>query len=109
MHTINMPGFTAETSIYTSPVSYRSMPAGRQGEGTAVIPAIGGIHFPCFGSSNCGACIPSGPTIFSPGRQFCINTDCQPTIHGGCKCRVTFKGFVPCQPFGTGGVFTTKG
>lgn len=104
MNTTNMPGFTAETSVYTSSVCYRSMPAGPQGEGPAIIPA----QFDCFGSHKCTPCIPLGPSIFSPGRQFCIDTSCQPTFGGGCRCHVLFKGFVPCRPSGPGGVLTAR-
>ena len=94
MITINMPGFTAETSIYTSTVCYRSMPAGPQGEGTPVIPA----QFDCPGlQKECTACLPLGPSIFSPGRQFCTIKTCRPTFRGGCRCQVFFKGFLPCQ------------
>lgn len=103
MSITKMPGFTAERSIHTSPGFYWSS---SQGEGTAVVRMqlsnIGGgtepSEFGCFGSTECSECIPLGPSIFSPGRQFCTITDCRPTITGGCRCRVLFKGFRRCQP-----------
>ena len=104
MSTQKLPGFTAESSVYVSRASYRSMLAGSAGKSSAVIPAQG----PCIGSHNCTPCVSSGPSIFSPGRQFCIFTDCRPTATGGCRCRVVFKGFVPCRPFNPGGVLTTR-
>ena len=99
---MTMPGFTAETSVYTSAASYRSMPAGLQGEGTAIIPA----QFACTDFEQCSACIPVGPSIFSRGRQFCRFFTCRPTFSGGCRCRERFKGFVSCLPDGLGGVLT---
>lgn len=56
----------------------------------------GGDGLPCLSSSQCSACIPSGPSIFSPGRQFCIDSFCSPGFGGSCRCRV-FKGFRSCQ------------
>ena len=110
MKTAKLPGFTAETSLYSSTVTYRSLSAGAGIGSTAVIPALiggsvggfgGGAGIgpvePCFGSSTCSACVPTGPSIFSPGRQFCTITDCRPTINGGCRCRVIHKGFVACR------------
>jgi hypothetical protein len=94
MNTINIPGFTAETSVYTSAVCYRSMPAVPQGAGIAVI----STQFGCFRPSQCSACIPLGPSIFSPGHQFCIDYSCRYTPSGGCVCRQSSKGFRPCQP-----------
>jgi len=111
MKTAKLPGFTAETSIYNSTVTYRSLSAGAGISSTAVTPAlvgggVGGIGGggtgvgPCFGSRQCSACIPTGPTIFGPGRQFCIITDCSPGIGGACRCRLIFKGFLACRvPF----------
>jgi hypothetical protein len=92
---MRMPGFTAVTSIYTSAASYSSMLAGLlQGESTSVIPA----QFDCTDFERCSACIPTGPSIFSPGRQFCRFFTCRPNLFGGCRCRERFKGFVPCDP-----------
>jgi hypothetical protein len=50
---------------------------------------------PCLNSSSCSACIPTGPSIFSPGRQFCIDSFCSPGFNGTCRCRV-YKGFRSC-------------
>lgn len=111
MKTAKLPGFTAETSIYNSTTTYRSLSAGAGVSSSAVTPAlIGGGTFggiggggvigpvePCFGSSQCSACIPTGPSIFGPGRQFCTITSCTPTFSGGCRCRVIFKGFLACR------------
>ena len=107
MKTAKLPGFTAETSLYSSTVTYRSFSAGAGTGSTSVVPALvgggtvgglggGGVIGPCFGSRQCSECIPTGPSIFSPGRQFCIITDCSPTIGGGCRCRLIFKGFLAC-------------
>lgn len=94
MHIARLPGFTAEASIYTSPESYAALFAGAQVGSGAVTPA----QFDCPGfDADCGDCIPTGPSIFSPGRQFCTIRSCQPTIQGGCRCRVIFKGFLRCQ------------
>ena len=57
----------------------------------------GGGGTPCFDYQQCSECIPSGPSIFSPGRQFCQFFICRPTFGGGCRCHVQFKGFVPCR------------
>jgi hypothetical protein len=103
MNTMNMPGFTADNSLYASAESYRSMTGVRQGGGGAVIPA----QADCLGfQQTCSACIPTGPSIFSPGRQFCQTFTCQRTISGGCRCRLLSKGFVRCQPPGLGGTQT---
>lgn len=56
----------------------------------------GGGGLPCLSSHQCSACIPTGPTIFSRGRQFCIDTFCSPGFGGACRCRV-FKGFQSCR------------
>jgi len=106
---MKLPGFTAETSIYNSTVTYRPLSAGAGVSSTSVTAAlvggtVGGIGGgtgvgPCFGTRQCSACIPTGPTIFGRGRQFCIITDCSPTI-SGCRCRLLFKGFLGCTvPF----------
>jgi hypothetical protein len=50
---------------------------------------------PCLNHSICSACIPTGPSIFSPGRQFCQDYICSPGFNGTCRCTV-FKGFRPC-------------
>lgn len=55
---------------------------------------------PCFDHEECSACVPVGPSIFSPGRQFCQFFTCQPTFSGGCNCQVFHKGFRSCSPFG---------
>jgi hypothetical protein len=55
----------------------------------------GGGGVPCLNSSQCSACIPTGPSIFSPGRQFCIDSFCSPSFGGACRCQV-FKGFRAC-------------
>ncbi len=101
---MTIPGFTAEASVYTSAVSYRSMPSGLEVEGTAVTLAQGAC-VPI--SQTCSACIPSGPSIFSPGRQFCQIFSCRPTLGGGCRCSLVFKGFVACR-VDHGGVFTQR-
>jgi len=106
----SLPGFTDETSLYNSRVTYRSLSAGAGAGTAAVTPAllggsVGGLGGggvigpvePCFGSHQCGPCIPTGPSIFGPGRQFCIITDCSPTFGGGCRCRLIFKGFLGCR------------
>jgi len=103
MDTMNMPGFTAETSLYTSAARYRSMPTGLQSEGTTIVPAQAFCE-PL--STECGPCIPSGPSIFSRGRQFCTYKSCRPTFSGGCRCRLVFKGFLPCNPTPVDPVFT---
>jgi hypothetical protein len=98
MKTAKLPGFTAETSIYNSTVTYRSLSAGAGIGSTSVVPALvgggtvgglggGGVIGPCFGSRQCSECIPTGPSII---------TDCSPTIGGGCRCRLVFKGFLAC-------------
>jgi hypothetical protein len=51
---------------------------------------------PCLSSHQCSACVPTGPSIFSPGRQFCIDSICSPSFGGTCRCRV-FKGFQSCR------------
>jgi hypothetical protein len=56
----------------------------------------GGGGEPCLNSHQCSACIPSGPSIFSPGRQFCIDSFCSPSFGGTCRCQV-FKGFQSCR------------
>jgi hypothetical protein len=56
----------------------------------------GGGGMPCLSSSTCSSCIPTGPSIFSPGRQFCIDSICSPTFGGKCQCLV-FKGFRQCR------------
>jgi hypothetical protein len=56
----------------------------------------GGDGLPCLNSHSCSACIPTGPSIFSGGRQFCIDSICSPGFGGACRCQV-FKGFVPCR------------
>ena len=114
MNTATLPGFTAETSIYNSTVTYRTLSGGAGAGSTAVTAAligggtVGGLGGggvigpvePCFGTHQCSACIPTGPAIFGPGRQFCIITDCSPGIGGGCRCRLIFKGFLGCRvPF----------
>lgn len=99
---MTIPGFVAEASIYTSAARYRSMSAGLQGEGAGVTPAEGAC-LPV--TQTCSACIPSGPSIFSPGRQFCQIFTCQPTFGGGCRCRLFFKGFLACR-VDFGGVLT---
>jgi hypothetical protein len=97
-----IPGFTAEASVYASAVSYRSMRVGLQGEGTSVTLAQGAC-VPI--NQTCSACIPSGPSIFSPGRQFCQIFTCRPTLGGGCRCSLLFKGFLACR-VDYGGVLT---
>jgi hypothetical protein len=57
----------------------------------------GGGGMPCLDSLTCSACIPTGPSILGPGRQFCIYTSCSPTFGGGCRCQVVFKGFLSCR------------
>jgi hypothetical protein len=57
----------------------------------------GGGVTPCLDSHACTPCIPSGPSIFSPGRQFCIDSFCSPSFGGQCRCLV-HKGFAPCRP-----------
>jgi len=64
------------------------------GDGGVFDPDGGGV--PCLNSHRCSACFPSGPTIFSGGRQFCIDSICWRSFGGGCRCQV-FKGFVPCR------------
>jgi hypothetical protein len=91
---MNMPGFDAESSLYTSAGRYRSMPTGLQSEGTTIVPAQG-LCLPF--SSECGACISLGPSIFSRGRRHCKYKSCQQTIFGGCRCRV-FRGNEICDP-----------
>ena len=100
MSTISMPGFTAERSLYASAESYRSTAAGPRRDGAGVIPAQG-VCLPL--QQTCGACIPQGPSIFSPGRQFCQTFTCRPTFSGGCQCRLFSKGFQSCRPFDWGG------
>jgi hypothetical protein len=56
----------------------------------------GGGGEPCLSSHQCSACIPTGPSIFSPGRQFCIDSICSPGFGGTCSCQV-FKGFRSCR------------
>lgn len=56
----------------------------------------GGGGEPCLSSSQCSACVPTGPSIFSPGRQFCIDSICSPGFGGRCDCLV-FKGFRSCR------------
>ena len=56
----------------------------------------GGGGQPCLSSSQCSACVPTGPSIFSPGRQFCIDSICSPGFGGRCDCLV-FKGFRSCR------------
>jgi hypothetical protein len=105
MNTMRMPGFTAETSVYASGVCYRSFSSGPRSAGEAVIPS----QVDCLGfQQKCSECIPVGPSIFSPGRQFCQFFTCQPTISGGCRCRLLSKGFVSCSPAFPGGVLTTS-
>jgi hypothetical protein len=102
MRTTNMPGFTAERSLYASTVSNRWVIASQRRDSEAVIPAQGD----CLPIKQiCSACIPSGPTVWS-GRQFCQTFTCQPTFGGGCRCRLFSKGFVSCRPFDFGGVAT---
>src|SRR5258706_413085 len=56
----------------------------------------GGNGEPCLNSHVCSACVPTGPSIFSPGRQFCTDSFCSPSFGGKCDCQV-FKGFRTCQ------------
>jgi hypothetical protein len=56
----------------------------------------GGVEEPCLSSHQCSACVPTGPSIFSPGRQFCIDSICSPGFGGRCDCQV-FKGFRSCR------------
>ena len=56
----------------------------------------GGDPLPCLNSHVCSACIPTGPSIFSPGRQFCTDSFCSPGLGGTCRCQV-FKGFQSCR------------
>ena len=51
---------------------------------------------PCLSSSSCTDCIPTGPSIFSGGRRFCIESICSPGIGGSCHCQV-FKGWRSCR------------
>ena len=51
---------------------------------------------PCLSSRWCSECIPTGPSIFSPGRQFCVDSICSPGFGGTCRCRV-FKGWRSCR------------
>jgi hypothetical protein len=89
----NMPGFAAEASLYASEVHYRSMVAGMRGEAATILPA----QFNCVDHEECSACIPMGPSIFTPGRQFCQSSRCRPTASGGCRCTV-YKGWRSCNP-----------
>ena len=66
----------------------------------------GGDGTPCLSSHTCTPCIPSGPSIFSPGRQFCTDSICSPSFGGQCRCTV-FKGFQRCQP-SVPNVFTAR-
>ena len=93
---MKMPGFTAEASIYASTACYRSIAAGLQGDGTTIIPA----QFNCTNFEKCSTCFPVGPSIFSPGRQFCQFFTCRPTPFGGCRCQIFHKGFRSCDPIG---------
>src|SRR6185437_7349703 len=56
----------------------------------------GGNEEPCLNSHVCSACVPTGPSIFSPGRQFCTDSFCSLSFGGKCVCQV-FKGFRNCQ------------
>lgn len=67
----------------------------------------GGPVEPCFDHEECSACVPVGPSIFSPGRQFCQFFTCQPTSSGGCNCQVFHKGFRSCSP--SGDLVATRG
>ena len=93
--TSGMPGFNAESSLYTSAGHYWSMRAGLQGKGTTIVPAQG----PCLDYEQCSDCFALGPSIFSPGRKFCQYYSCRPTLSGGCRCQLLFRGFVSCDPF----------
>ena len=99
-----LPGFTADVSLYTSTQHLMSTHTVPSKELSGIYPAAlgdgGGIDGgfdtePCLSSRQCSACIPTGTSIFSPGRQFCINSICTPRFNG-CSCQV-FKGWVSCQ------------
>lgn len=92
MSTVNMPGFSAEGSVYASTTRYRSIAAGVQGNGANVNPA----QFGCLPYAKCSACIPKGPAAFGPGRQFCQWYSCRMSGFGGCRCTVVHKGFQDC-------------
>jgi hypothetical protein len=100
MKTTSMPGFTAERSLDASTGSYRSTAARQRRSGASVEPA----QFCPPIRQQCSECIPTGPAIFSRGRQFCQTFTCRQTISGGCSCRLLSKGFVGCLPYGLGNV-----
>lgn len=94
MKTMNMPGFSAEIATYVSISSYRSEATGIGTRFGTIMPA----HSDCISGFTCTPCIPKGPSIFSPGEQFCYYTLCSPTAFGGCRCSTFFKGKVSCKP-----------
>lgn len=100
MNMLNLPGFGAEFSIPPSQIYHGAFSVIPPMRGETVIPA----QSDCISSRKCSECVSLGPSIFSLGRQFCINTACHPTHGGGCRCRVISKGFVGCKPPIKGGV-----
>ena len=119
---MRLPGFTADVSLYSSRQHLHSVlskdvisgvyPAKLkdENEGVNCDTCVGGQCValgclgdggifdpePCLNTSECSACVPTGPSIFSPGRQFCTTSFCTPGFNGSCRCRV-FKGFQTCQ------------
>ena len=94
-----MPGFTADRSLYTPAIAYRSPAGWSPGDHGGVVPAqqfgVGGFDCPPI-RETCSACIPIGPAIFGRGRRFCQRSWCSPTATGGCRCSTPTKGFESC-------------
>jgi hypothetical protein len=89
-----LPGFTADRSLYTPRVAYRSSADWSSSDGAAVMPAQ---FEPCLPiESECSACVAIGPAAFGRGRRFCTHKSCRQTLSGGCICKVIAKGFESC-------------
>jgi hypothetical protein len=83
---MSMPGFSAESALYSSAARYRPISIGVTGGEGAVIPA----QFECTDFEQCSGCF--------HGRQFCRFFRCRPTPTGSCRCRLLFRGILPCDP-----------
>ena len=71
MNTMNIPGFTAETSLYKTSGRYRSLGQRGEPEGTVVIPQLGGPGY--IGKFFCVEdCLEKGHT-----RKYCEETYCK--------------------------------
>jgi hypothetical protein len=108
MNTTNIPGFTAEDSLYGTRGRYHTdrqmfhLPTSKARVISSAFGGGGGTE-PCVNRNECTPCNSQGPSIFSPGRRFCQRFICQPTFSGGCRCTVT-KGYERCTPTRNTGV-----